>query len=1261
MIAKALRLEAGDFPQFVRLNSYPVNGASLIFVAVLTSCLTVASSQAGGRIFAWGDNSQSQTNVPASLTNAIVVAGGSYHSLALDANGAVLGWGDGSHGETTAPAGLSNVTAIVAGAGFSLALQANGDVVGWGTGTTFPEVLSNEVAIAAASGNGLALNRDGIVTPWGAVSSVPANVTNVVAIAAGYTHDLALRGDGTVIGWGSDASGTTAIPSDLTNVVALSAGRFHSLALKGDGTVVAWGNDTFHQLEMPSGLANVVAISAGGVHSLALKSDGTVVAWGDNTYHQLDVPAGLSNVFRIAAGRYHNLAIAGDGAPTITVQPVCRYDSGTGQATFQVMALGNGPLSYQWQRDSSDIADATNSILVLDDLAPAEAGAYSVVVTNNVGLAESAVAMLPPAWRHPYFLMQPQDASVPCREEAGFVVNATGSKPLSYQWYFDGTAVEGATNYALVWDRITPDQGGPYYIVVTNVYGAVTSRVASLTVLPDAPLITSSLVATGKQGAPFNYTLTGLHEPTTFTAKGLPFGLNIDNTTGEVQGTPVDSGVFEVLLGTANLCGSATTNLTLTVESSRPAITSPLTAFGLEQAVFNYQITATESPVSFGARGLPQGLTVDPASGVISGFPLYSGEFDTQVTASNVWGIGTATLHLSFSNAPISGLAIENVTTNYSSPYLLDFQFALRDGTDPSTSHAVVVDPQLLSVTGLEDGVPISPSETAITIQRGSAKVLKAYLVLDFTKSIADPLANGDTNGDGISDAVDAEVSSAQQFVNVQPADAQVGIYEFHRENADPQQVVPLTANKALLNASIGGIWTNYVQGHTAGSRCWDALVAAIGGLGVPNADEQHFVVFVSDGQDESSSNTLDDVLTAATNNNVQVYCVGFGDELNAANLQLITSQTSGRYYEATNASNLASNLAQIGKDLSGQYILRWATLKRFSGSFMPSFRVGYQGFIATSPPNPPPFISGTNEVVDTTTQPPTTNYVPVYTTNYIISPYPPADYAGDVTVGSLRLVADADVHPSGVTLRATYIPGYVTQILLHYRPNWPCTTSLRSTNVGEMLYGWTLTETNDGAGGRWALLSSPDPQSLTSSLPFASFGKLLTFSFRDMINASNSFGLFDVDNSLYVTNGGPSFVLENADTFVADNAVLPNGTPVPWLQEHGFTNDLEGAELSDPDGDGALTWQEYQAGTDPRDPNSRFTIRNVAPTDVYGRYQITFTTTVNRNYRLETSDDLVTWKTLMEGIVGTGNDMTVTDIRNPFDDTQAYYRVVVY
>ncbi len=65
------------------------------------------------------------------------------------------------------------------------------------------------------------------------------------------------------------------------------------------------------------------------------------------------------------------------------------------------------------------------------------------------------------------------------------------------------------------------------------------------------------------------------------------------------------------------------------------------------------------------------------------------------------------------------------------------------------------------------------------------------------------------------------------------------------------------------------------------GSRIWDALGDAITALAPANSDESHYIVFMSDAQDDSSTNTLQNVIDAATNASVQIYTVGIGDDVN--------------------------------------------------------------------------------------------------------------------------------------------------------------------------------------------------------------------------------------------------------------------------------------------------------------------------------------------------------------------------------------------
>ena len=77
-----------------------------------------------------------------------------------------------------------------------------------------------------------------------------------------------------------------------------------------------------------------------------------------------------------------------------------------------------------------------------------------------------------------------------------FIAAATGTEPLSYQWFFNTVAWPAATNTSLQFSGLVSSNAGSFTVVVTNNFGAVTSSVASLTILP-APLLTIQKVPAG--------------------------------------------------------------------------------------------------------------------------------------------------------------------------------------------------------------------------------------------------------------------------------------------------------------------------------------------------------------------------------------------------------------------------------------------------------------------------------------------------------------------------------------------------------------------------------------------------------------------------------------------------------------------------------------------------------------------------------------------------------------------------------------------
>jgi len=83
----------------------------------------------------------------------------------------------------------------------------------------------------------------------------------------------------------------------------------------------------------------------------------------------------------------------------------------------------------------------------------------------------------------PAITSQPQSQTIPVGGTANFSVGVSGTMPLSFQWRFGGVDLASATNGTLVLTPVSTNEGGPYSVVVANAYGAVTSAVATLTVI----------------------------------------------------------------------------------------------------------------------------------------------------------------------------------------------------------------------------------------------------------------------------------------------------------------------------------------------------------------------------------------------------------------------------------------------------------------------------------------------------------------------------------------------------------------------------------------------------------------------------------------------------------------------------------------------------------------------------------------------------------------------------------------------------------
>src|SRR5439155_2431480 len=224
-------------------------------------------------------------------------------------------------------------------------------------------------------------------------------------------------------------------------------------------------------------------------------------------------------------------------APGITTPPQPLTVTQGSNATFTVVASGVPAPAYQWRFGTTNIGGATASAYTRVNAQPADAGNYSVVLTNVGGSITSSAAALtvniPPT-----ISAQPQSVAVKLTSNATFTVTAAGSPAPAYQWRFNAALIAGATNSSYTRFNVQTNDAGNYSVVVSNVAASVSSSNALLTVLLPQPAQfqlfslqpdqTFRLVLSGEPGASYLIeTSTNLSDWQTFS--------NIVNTNGTFE------------------------------------------------------------------------------------------------------------------------------------------------------------------------------------------------------------------------------------------------------------------------------------------------------------------------------------------------------------------------------------------------------------------------------------------------------------------------------------------------------------------------------------------------------------------------------------------------------------------------------------------------------------------------------------------------------------------------------------------------------
>ncbi len=249
------------------------------------------------------------------ISDIVKIADGEAHSIALTSSGTILSWGDNSVGQlgngapvqgTAVPLPvldgneepITNAVDIAAGNFHNLAILDDGSVIAWGKNT------------AGQLGDGTTTDSPYPVT---VLDQASAPISGASAIAAGTSHSVALLSDGSLLSWGDNtlgqlgdndtAASSTAVTvvdasdNPIDDVIAVVAGENHTAALLTSSQAIAWGDNGSGQLcddsttasnvpvsaldEFSSPLTGVAVIAAGDEHTVFLNQQGELLACGD--------------------------------------------------------------------------------------------------------------------------------------------------------------------------------------------------------------------------------------------------------------------------------------------------------------------------------------------------------------------------------------------------------------------------------------------------------------------------------------------------------------------------------------------------------------------------------------------------------------------------------------------------------------------------------------------------------------------------------------------------------------------------------------------------------------------------------------------------------------------------------------------------------------------------------------------------------------------------------------------------------------------
>jgi hypothetical protein len=202
----------------------------------------------------------------------------------------------------------------------------------------------------------------------------------------------------------------------------------------------------------------------------------TFVTAGGRPYFQplISVPAGYvysPGNTTVEPGKWYHVAMTYDGS---TLKQYVNGNLDASVAATGPIVTGTQPLAIGCQRANWFFNGRVDELSLYNR-------ALSLAEVQTIYAASSAGKCITPI--PPSIPGQPQSQIAMLGSDVSFNVQAAGTHPLSYQWWFNGSPIADATTASLSLTNLQFSQAGKYSVVVTNVAGSQTSTNAILNVV----------------------------------------------------------------------------------------------------------------------------------------------------------------------------------------------------------------------------------------------------------------------------------------------------------------------------------------------------------------------------------------------------------------------------------------------------------------------------------------------------------------------------------------------------------------------------------------------------------------------------------------------------------------------------------------------------------------------------------------------------------------------------------------------------------